>query len=1213
MSDSCTQTQLSVLRDSDDGTQDERYFTTSNIPRPVRAPSTSSSQSRDNRSSRIPLAVGPGTRPNRSGANGRSSATPRRRLPQPGGSTGLPTHSSSVLPRNPPGGSTSGYPRFIVGSANRSSSLDRPRGAQRRPQEDQGCECVYNFESDRESGYGDTLPATSTELIASADEVTQADIDAEDISGHPVQLVLLDETLSSHGDVLAAMLEADLAMQEMMVSGEHDGRRHSDASVPVRVMLVRGASMPDDDSPLTDSAKRALQGKTPLRQSSPVTRRLPPDQSLTRVNVSIDDRSSAGHLHRSDTMWMAEDVGNLSSGTVRRQVEVVQHDVTQSTHVLQPNTHLFSDDDDNDDTMSWPSGMTEPDPEATFMSSKSWGTQTPRHRTTQTPEDAQTQTPRDRRRKLPSVPGQSSRSSLDLCDIDTSVASGDSNDSTFMQVDTPGGATAPRSARQAAKRRKLPGFQSEPPNCDGKSVSRDSDRTSSALMRTMRYARTDSSRTGTEECDGPNSTLLRSAKDQTAQPAYLKEYQEYIEAFDGTTTEPFAADSCHGDTLGDAHKMAAVPHASSRRYVRPESSNRVLESGMRSRVIGSEVSSNPNISEANPGRRSTNGEQRVPRSSTRRVQSARAGRQRPSPELRVQAGRERSLTWHNREQRRSGTSRGDNATSNTAATQTRNIPHSSPRAAHRRVKTLDFTQQTLCHQTTQTPLKLRFCIDGSSIPSGTVSLGDTFVIDPNDSLSSHAIQPWQLMGRDDLEIQASRDFATQTFGQAYQQSHSHIETQTNELGLVKSMPRYSHILDDATQTTTNEQTQTRGEAVELQPHIDIPPTRIRHSTTHEEPTRDVETQRDIFDIPKSKKEKKKREHRRRDDADAVSQSATVQSNMTKMDILKFMLRQVRDLKSQINPAETDNTRKEKEARKKHKSKHKHKHKSDVSESVADSFDGEREKLYTKRRLELMYKKPEEVVAMVSDPESRERRRHSFDSYLSERRDYDELRSRYLPRSRIGYPPGRREHSASPLRRGVAPPVSPGKLYDRPIYRPTYPGVGTKYQTQPQLRTLYPPPPPLPAPLTPRMPRMTPVVPPPPPAPPQYAVPAGATQLQLGQGAFRPISDTEARQMATPLQQNASIVFIPNSQQPQGGVAVPQSPYIVIASPYRYDSVSDSPHDGKENAHGAGKRRDHKPRPSSARLVESAQLDSSILKATRAANEMKELTRRLKHK
>jgi len=103
-------------------------------------------------------------------------------------------------------------------------------------------------------------------------------------------------------------------------------------------------------------------------------------------------------------------------------------------------------------------------------------------------------------------------------------------------------------------------------------------------------------------------------------------------------------------------------------------------------------------------------------------------------------------------------------------------------------------------------------------------------------------------------------------------------------------------------------------------------------------------------------------------------------------------------------------------------------------------------------------------------------------------------------------------------------------------------------------------------------------------------------------------------MTTPLQQNASIVFIPNTQQhQQGGAVVPQSPYIVIASPYRYDSVSDSPHDGKENAHGAGKRRDHKPRPSSARLVESAQLDSSILKATRAANEMKELTRRLKHK
>lgn len=1229
MSDSCTQTRLSVLRDSDDVTQDKRHSTTlSGIPRPVRLLPSTSSQSRDSRSSRIPRAVASGTRPD---TNALSSTTPRRRLPQPGGSTGLPTRSRSVLLKNgTPGGSTSGYPRFVgTRCVHSASPLDRPLGPQRRPQGDRGCECASTVESDIESGYGDTLPATSTELIAISDEVTPADIDAEDISGQPVQLVVLNESVSSHGDVLAAMLEADLSMQEMMSSGDTDVCRHSDTS-PVRVMVTRNNSLPDDDSPLTDSAKRALR-KTPLRQSSPVTRRLPPEHSLTRVNISVDDRtydgSSVGHLHRSDTMWMSDDVGNVSSGTVRRQVEVVQHDITQSTHVLQPNTRLFSDDDD-DDTMSWPSGMTEPDPEATFVSRKTWGTQTPRHRTTQTPEDAQTQTPHDRRRKLPSLPGQSSRSSLDLGDLasdDASVMSGDSNDSTRMQIDTQAGsATGPMSARQMVKRRKLPGFQSEPLNRNDEPVRHDTDHTSSTLMHTMHYAQTDSPRSCTN-----NSPLLRTTKERTAQPAYLKEYQEYIESFDGTTTEPFASDSCHGDTLGNGHKMAAT---SMKQNKRPESSNRVLESGMRSRVIGSEVSSNPNISKVTRGQRSTSGERSVPPSSTRRVQSARAGTRRPpqNSELRVQAGRERSLTWHSKEHIRNGISHDDTAqmVSTTAATQTRNArSDGSHRTAHRRVKTQDFSQQTPCHHATQTPLKLRFCVDGVSVPRGTTSLGDTFVIDPNDSLSSPVIQPWQLIGRDDLDIQSSRDFATQTFGQSYQQSHSHIETQTNELGLVTSVPRYSHILDDSTQTTTNEQTQTRVETVEPQPHVDIPPIKITRSSVHEEPTRDVETQRDIFDMSKAKKGKKKREHRRHDTTDAVSQSATVQSNMTKMDILKFMLKQVRDLKSQINPAENGSSGKE-ETKKKHKSKGKHKHrrKSDVSDSVVDSFDGEREKLYTKRRLELMYKKPDEVVAMVSDPESRHhhRRRHSVDSYLSERldrdrRDYDELRSRYIPRSRVGYPQGRREHSSSPLRRGVPPSVSHGRLYERPAYKPMYPVVGVspsrKYQPQPQFRTMYPPPAPLPAPLTPRVPRMTPVVPPPP-APPQYAVPttAGATQLQLGQGAFRPISDTEAQQMGTPMQQNASIVFIPNTQQQsQGGAAVAQSPYIVIASPYRYDSVSDSPQDGKENAHRAVKKRDHKPRPSSARLVETAQLDSSILKATRAANEMKELTRRLKHK
>ena len=1216
LSDSCTQTRLSVLRDPDDVTQERRPSNAS--LRPARLlPSTSgrSRDSRTSRTSRIPLAVAAGTKSHPARNNVVISTRTYSRLPQPGGSTGLPTRSRSVSAQN----GTAGYPRFVVGSGNRhrsvrsASPLDRACGHQKHPQVDRGRKCASNVESDRESGYGDTLPATSTELIASNNDI--------DISGHPVQLVVVEESVGSHEDVIAAVLEADLAMQAMM--SHNGGRRQDDASsMPVRVMLMHDASFVDRDSPLTDSAKQARL-KIPLRQSSPVSHRMTSDHSqYINVNDRTYDGSSAGHLHRSDMMWMSDDVGNLSSGTVRRQIEVIQHDVTQSTHILQPNTRLFSDDeddDDDDDEMSWPSGMTEPDPEGVnLLSSKDWGTQTLRTRTTQTPENAQTQTPRDRRRKLPSLPGQSSRSSMDLGSDDVSVISGDSiDDLTRMQVDAVG---LPSNVRSTVKRRKLPGFQAEHIR-NGEPAHLGVDHIDSALMRTMHRARTDDTmRIGPAgNRDVTDSPLLRATKEREAQPAYLKEYQDYIESFDGTMTEPCDSDRYH---VNDVHNMVAAAAVNRNNHsVRPKSANhRAVESGMRSRVIASDVSSNPNIAKA--AQRSTDDGQRVLPSSARRVQSARAVRRQTFhvSELRVQPSGERSVRSHNKEQLRDGAAP-DKRLIVTAMARVRNTSSdSSDRVARTSVRMQDFSQQTPCHHSTQTPLKLRICFDGVSNPGGTVSFGDTFVVAANDRPSSHVMQPWQLIGRDDLDIQSTRDFATQTFGQSYQQSHSHIETQTNELGLISSVPRYTPILDDATQTITSEQTQTHIVAVETQQHVDIPPIRVKHPE-REEPTRDVETQRDIFDTPRAKKEKKKRGRNRSDATDAASQSATVQPDMTKMDILKFMLKQVRDLKSQISPADTSGSRKhEKDAKKKHKSKDaRHKHKHDVSDSVVNSFEGEREKLYTKRRLELMYKRPDDIT-MGSDPESRQHlRRHSIDSYLSERldrdrRDYDELRGRYLSRSRFSYPQGRWDHSVSPMRRGVSAGASHGRLYDRPSYRPVYQGGGasTGRKYPPQFQTTYPAPPPLPAPLTPRVPRMTTVVPSPP-APPQYVAPATAeaTQLQLGQGAFRPISAAEAQQVATPLQQNASIVFIPNTQQqqPQNGIA--QVPYIVIASPYRYDSTTESL-EGKENAHVAVTK-EHKPRPSSARLVDTAQLDAGILKATRAANEMKQLTRRLKHK
>ena len=108
------------------------------------------------------------------------------------------------------------------------------------------------------------------------------------------------------------------------------------------------------------------------------------------------------------------------------------------------------------------------------------------------------------------------------------------------------------------------------------------------------------------------------------------------------------------------------------------------------------------------------------------------------------------------------------------------------------------------------------------------------------------------------------------------------------------------------------------------------------------------------------------------------------------------------------------------------------------------------------------------------------------------------------------------------------------------------------------------------------------------------------QVQLGQGAFRPITMEEAQQMGTPAHQHQGtpIMMMPPNQVPQS----PHAPFIVIASPYRYESVSDSAPEGAEPRQRSRKQRSASPH----RGHGGTPLD----KATKAAREMKSLTERL---
>ena len=473
-------------------------------------------------------------------------------------------------------------------------------------------------------------------------------------------------------------------------------------------------------------------------------------------------------------------------------------------------------------------------------------------------------------------------------------------------------------------------------------------------------------------------------------------------------------------------------------------------------------------------------------------------------------------------------------------------------------KTTDFGQQTVAHHSTQTPIRVQLCGDARGAGAGGTLLGDTFVVESDEHAS--VIEPWDPITLDDLWRQPQRDFATQTFGQAYGHSHSHVQTQTS-----------AELLPPAgtCQTEYREQPRGMGEegkrggAEERRAAGKVVPVKIEIARRNPMPVEE----RDIFDAkPVMVKRERKREE---EGAGKGDEKGGGKPRASKTELLRFMLRQVRELKSQIEPAAAVAPPVAKaggKSGKKEKQKENRVRKArGLLEGLGGTGEGD-EKLYSRRRLELMYRAAEEEGGRGEG----ERRRHrSHDDYYPDRDRY--------PRRATTPPPSSWQHREPRL------PVRQAR-------------ADTRYPLA------YPPVPTLPTPFTPQV-------------PVGYAPP-----LQFGHGAFRPVSASAVPQVATPmhvmpmqpapppmLAGGAPIVFVPSEQLlPPSGTQMNQ-PYVMIASPQHYDGAGEGgrawPDDGWHAARRGG-------RLATARTHRSS-LKKSIMKATQAANEMKDITGRLR--
>ena len=839
---------------------------------------------------------------------------------------------------------------------------------------------------------------------------------------------------------------------------------------------------------LTDCAKSELL-REPPKISKPI-RMHSFDDLFEPVTVSVeDDTRSTSHQQLfsglsmpDDKPWLTGSTDNMSH-TVRREVEIVEHEVNQVRHVIRPTTALD---------------------ESLDQQNQSYDEQNSLHR----------------RRKLPLVP-RNIVPRLPLEDLTNT------NDDSYSELQT---------------------------------TVTDNEGTNTEFLKSIRRGQSN-----TQPNNFDSIKLNPSSEIHEQKPGYLQEYQDYIESFEGTGSTARSDNVDNSSQLEDSVFLSSSPPRGvlrGRDSMHNPSAHVIFDNGIKSEATntGKHFSKRNaynihspavdkilvNITHTPNGERSRTVTTITQRPVQRPLSSGAPSRQRVvSDKPKVRKERDASPERYIKVQ-----------------TKTENEPPWR-RKKKEASNTRDFTTQTPSHQATQTPLRVNISSTLAGRTNGQpTSLLDTFVIESGvESEISRpvTIMPWDILTSNDLEDNlGSRDFSTQTFGQ----SDEKVNRKPNE---------------------------TRAE-VESQV--------VKNNALQNEKK------------DESDKHKKSSKSKKRSGKDGTSNAA---SNSNKGDILKYMLSQVRELRSELIPTEnneTKNTKKSKAADKK-------KIVDNDSDSAIDSLDEDPDK-YTNRRLELLYKSRQpkqrkgphrrhsDDYSQFDDRHTRRSRhdnrdnsrsRHN-DDYRSRRYDVPQRRA-YTPSPprRTHMSPSRHEHDRHGSRYTPRPhTLSANHGYPRPRYQqqPLHPAYRQQTYMQPRpVRQVSRSVPPRPAPMQ---------------------------NIQLAQNtAFRPIQHNFTPTPAvishtpnvvtshrvtphgvTPQQGLTPMVLLPNgqmghvAQQPQSS----QQPYIVIASPYRYDSESNveqnKPHKQKSK------------RPKTP-------MEVSLHQAARAASRMKDITENITKK
>ena len=983
----------------------------------------------------------------------------------------------------------------------------------------------------------------------------------------------------------------------------------------------------ESSSSLTDSAKQALKDKkkmpattktgdlwglSPVFNESSSTSTPTQEVDGERVNVMYETDSSgddmvvrpqnvsspySGALMSPENLWMDDSHENISSQTVRRHTEIIEHEVNTVKTILKPNTDLESETD----TEVLEQSLTEPDPPPVFVDSRDLWTQTPRHRTTQTPEDAQTQTigPKAFKRRLPQIPGTHQRGEPNVAQDNGSVCSFDA----------------------------------------------DTRETNSSLLRTIRPQTEGSFRSNGKMDETPNnndSLSLRATRDISQQPEYITEYQKYIESFDGTGSGPFQpSDYIEGKNpmfidVDEALQNTVRPrHDSPTRTpqpIKPRNTVNISEQPVpRDNAGQTVVNGEPiNALRRSPSSRMmamnepygsrSNSPGKSPTPTHERMMSSSAASS-PLPRT-VQAGSPAtSVDFDNlifdmetRPQSRPNNSRNKPRDSNSyevppvktpreGQSEEEKVNQSSSTSDDATVQTVtetkDFGVQTLCHQSTQTPLKIRIGSgrnqNGNKEPVQTLSLEDgTIVIEPTEleviGLShDKSFSSYEMLNRrdSDTSLSSSKEFSTQTFGQMAAEPHNHIQTQTEK------------VKDDLQKSSL--------------PQVTPPQTPRTVSKTPRTPSKPEGSRRD----PKDTKRKDRKSHRPPDLTDATSENLTARSGTSRKNLLKYMLNQVRELKHQINPDATDCEAKSPKDRK--------------SRQRLKESDSEDPEKYAKRRLELLSRNPKprlrrrhSIESLTGDEPGdvarhfkRDRDRYSrrpstrddYYSYGSRPRGYDlPPRRAYTPPPQARYVPARQRLPDVPVRDTSNSFLPPRPGYYSPRLPPPNMFPPHARPHEPVFIAGSPPPGMIPAGYWGRPPISHPG------APPRPGM-ATAPAPNFGRGIFRPIlpggSPVPPRQLSPSQDVGSPMLIMAAAQSPN---QPKQPPYIYITDPTRHESVSDSSGVGN-SANRNGNRRDHPDRSRTKKRAPRPEpnLESSLEEANQANRDMKDLTNRIIHK